>query len=234
MLGRDLRRGVLGGIAFLTCCAGCAPSGPDSLLSLPTHDLLAERRAVAVRRPPAHRPPAPRPGAAEPSKAADRSEWAAEGCRPWRYVIIHHSATAAGSAELFDKAHRERGWDELGYHFVIDNGQGGPDGRVEVGSRWRKQKWGAHCGGTPDNEYNNYGIGICLVGDFSHSLPSSAQMASLRNLLTYLVQKYDIAPENVIGHCDAPNATTQCPGAALYGYLQQTVRPMLARQVASR
>ena len=44
--------------------------------------------------------------------------------RPWRYIVIHHSATDAGNAGTFDLQHRRRGWDELGYHFGIDNGQG--------------------------------------------------------------------------------------------------------------
>ena len=131
---------------------------------------------------------------------------------------------------MFDRAHRARGWDELGYHFVIDNGHGGSDGRVEVGSRWIKQKWGAHCGGTPNNEYNNYGIGICLVGNFSKKLPSARQLRSLKKLLIFLMQRYNIPPSNVIGHRDAPGATTACPGDALYRYLNTVLRPELSKQ----
>ena len=150
--------------------------------------------------------------------------------RPWRWIVIHHSATHFGSARVFDRAHRARGWDELGYHFVIDNGHGGRDGRVEVGSRWIKQKWGAHCGGTPNNEYNNYGIGICLVGDFSKTLPSNRQLRSLRKLLIFLMRRYRIPPSNVIGHRDAPGASTACPGNAFYRYLNTVLRPELSRE----
>ena len=154
--------------------------------------------------------------------------------RPWRYIVIHHSAGDTGSAALFDAAHRARGWDELGYHFVIDNGNGGPDGRIEVGPRWQTQKWGAHTGNTPNNEYNNYGIGICLVGDFTNSMPTAAQMASLKQLVASLMAKYDIPPENVIGHRDAPGAHTACPGDRLYNYLQGQLRIELARQLAMK
>ena len=80
------------------------------------------------------------------------------------------------------------GWDELGYHFVIGNGRGTPDGMIEVGSRWHKQKHGAHCK-TPDNYFNNHGIGICLVGDFTKRRPSAAQMASLEQLVRFLSNK---------------------------------------------
>lgn len=161
----------------------------------------------------------------------EANEWAVRGARQWRYIVIHHSASEKGSAASIDQYHREvKHWDGLGYHFVIDNGNGGPDGRVEVGPRWRDQKWGAHTGGTPDNEYNNYGIGICLIGDFTGHSPSQAQLAALTNLVSYLCKKYDIPPEHVIGHRDAPNAQTECPGDRLHDWVYAKLRPQLARQ----
>lgn len=154
--------------------------------------------------------------------------------RPWRYIVIHHTAQETGNASTIDAAHRARGWDGLGYHFVIDNGSGGADGRLEVGSRWKQQKWGAHTGNTPDNEYNNYGIGISLVGDFTHHLPSKAQLATMDRLVRALMAKYNIAPQNVIGHREAPGASTECPGDAFYAYLRNTYRPWLSHQLARR
>ena len=164
--------------------------------------------------------------------------WSASNKRPWRYIVIHHSASPSGNAEQFDAAHRERGWDELGYHFVITNGQGGCDGQIEVGSRWRKQKQGAHCGGTPANEYNELGIGICLVGDFTTGMPTAAQLASLKRLTGYLVKTYQISPSQVITHQDAPNAHTECPGGQLHNYVhgpfRRSMMPYLADARARR
>ena len=155
--------------------------------------------------------------------------------RSWRWIVIHHSASDSGSAETFDRWHRARGWDELGYHFVITNGRGGPDGLVQVGSRWTKQKQGAHTGGTPDNAYNECGIGICLVGDFSSSMPTGAQLAALDRLVTFLAARYDIDPSShIIGHRDAPHATTECPGNTMESYLGRTIRPRLFQQLAAR
>src|SRR4051812_3753672 len=51
----------------------------------------------------------------------------------WQYIVIHHSATPSGSAAAFDRMHRAKGWDELGYHFVIGNGTMSGDGQIEVG-----------------------------------------------------------------------------------------------------
>lgn len=202
--------------------AGCTQTSSQVISDLPIHEL-------ELNSPP---PAAPirqaRPSGIRRPSGLLNNEWAASSRRPWRYIVIHHSATDFGSAASFDADHRKRGWDELGYHFVITNGNGGTNGKVEVGPRWRKQKWGAHCGGTPDNEYNNYGIGICLVGDFSGSMPSRAQMASLDKLVGYLTATYDIPPENIIGHSDAPASHTNCPGAVLESYITDKFRVRMA------
>jgi hypothetical protein len=147
--------------------------------------------------------------------------------RPWKWIVIHHSATATGSAAMFDKMHREKGWDELGYHFVIGNGTLTGDGQVEVGPRWPIQKHGAHAK-TPDNRFNDYGIGICLVGNFEETHPTPAQMRSLAKLVAFLMHRYDIPLECVIGHRDTK--ATECPGRNLS---IQMVRRMAAEDLAA-
>ncbi len=133
--------------------------------------------------------------------------------------------------DAFDVATGLRQWTvEHGYRFVITNGGGGADGAVEVGGRWLCQKWGSHTGGTPDNDYNNRGIGICLVGDWSARLPTSAQLASLRKLVIYLARTYHISLRDVIGHRDAPGAKTACPGDAFHKYLHGPLKADLARE----
>ena len=127
----------------------------------------------------------------------------------WQWIVIHHSATTTGGAALFNKEHKAKGWDELGYHFVIGNGTDTRDGQVEVGSRWPRQKWGAHAK-TPDNRFNDFGIGICLVGNFDISKPSDEQMKALAKLTAYLMKTYRIPPERVVGHGDTK--ATDCPG----------------------
>ena len=57
----------------------------------------------------------------------------------WTCIVIHHSATDEGNAERFDRMHKAKGWDELGYDFVIGNGTDTRDGQVEVGPRWPVQ-----------------------------------------------------------------------------------------------
>jgi N-acetyl-anhydromuramyl-L-alanine amidase AmpD len=156
-------------------------------------------------------------------------EWSHTGYRPWKYIVIHHSSTEGGNAASFDRDHRARGFDELGYHFVITNANGGKDGQIEVSRRWRTQKWGAHTGRTEGNRYNNYGIGICLVGNFEVADPSAKQLAALNALVRYLVKRHGIRVEDVITHRDAPGASTVCPGRNLYRYVHATLRPELRR-----
>lgn len=129
----------------------------------------------------------------------------------WKYIVIHHSATPAGSAEIFDREHRQRGfWNGLGYHFVICNGTSGHrDGEIQVGDRWVKQINGAHCN---VGNMNEVGIGICLVGDFENGQRvSSRQMESLVSLVRSLQKSYNIPSNHVVRHCDIKH-TTECPG----------------------
>ncbi len=160
----------------------------------------------------ATQPPQPPPMARPPQRPAGDPNWfPPRGISSrWTTVVVHHSATATGNARSFDKAHRDKGWDELGYHFVIGNGTSTGDGVVEVGTRWRAQKHGAHCK-TPDNYYNDHGIGICLVGDFTKTRPTQRQMASLRRLVSFLCDQCNIPEHRVTTHGLVTNKT-QCPG----------------------
>ena len=128
----------------------------------------------------------------------------------WKYIIIHHSATGEGSALAFDKYHRFRGWKNLGYHFVIDNGsQGKQDGQIETSPRWIKRQNGSHCkaGGM-----NRKAIGICLVGNFNTEKVSAKQISSLVYLVNALKKYYNIPVRNIIGHRQVKGAKTECPG----------------------
>ncbi len=192
---------------------GCQSSNQlVSTLPPPTFDgpRVAPRPAVPMPQLP---PPEPVVSVARATQPGVPAGWIPTAKpRRWQYIVIHHSATATGGAAAFDRMHRDKGWDELGYHFVIGNGTDTRDGQIEVGSRWPKQKYGAHCK-TPDNRYNDYGIGICLVGNFDSARPTPAQLQSLAKLTSYLMKTYNIPASRVIGHGDAK--PTECPGRNL-------------------
>lgn len=158
-------------------------------------------------------PPCPQPLNCLPDAALSalgESSWNVPLSREWHHIVIHHSASSTGSAASFDSAHKARGWDGLGYHFVIGNGSGSGDGQVETGYRWTRQLAGAHAGNF---EYNQHGVGICLVGDFEHGgPPSPRQMASLRRLVLFLQAKANIQTASIVGHGNVPGRNTECPG----------------------
>ena len=134
--------------------------------------------------------------------------------KKWTAIIIHHSETTSGNMAVFDNYHKnDHKWKGIGYDFVIGNGNGSGDGQVEVTFRWRKQIDGAHCGGTLGNWANKYGVGICLVGSFNHSAPTSRQIQSLIKLTRFLQKRYAIGKNQIYGHNTTPGASpTDCPG----------------------
>ena len=66
--------------------------------------------------------------------------------KKWKYIVVHHTATDIGNANMVNQWHQRRGFENgLGYHFLIDNGTAGKaDGQIEISPRWVKQKNGAH------------------------------------------------------------------------------------------
>lgn len=208
-----LRRPVLFALSMLVLltlqgCLGYTDSDRPVIVK-PVGVRPAKPPVVVVR-------PAVRPASAVAAKVpADwiPARWR-EDKKRWRGILIHHSATDVGNAARFHKYHKQIGWDGLGYHFVINNGKAGPDGKVEVGYRWREQLTGSHCRviHRDDNYWNKHTIGICLVGDFNKYPPTEAQYRSLTALVRFLQDRYNIPSGKVMGHGDVPGETTECPG----------------------
>lgn len=102
----------------------------------------------------------------------------------WKYIIAHHSATPYGNAESYGREDYRHGMENgLAYHFVIGSGRDSGDGEIEIGSRWTKQLHGGH---VSKWNYNNHGIGICMVGNFEKTKPTGRQLAAFTELVDYL------------------------------------------------
>ena len=153
--------------------------------------------------------------AAHAGTAAEAAADVAEDAeaREWRTVVVHHSATEAGSVAAIHAAHKARRdsagrpWRGIGYHFVIGNGRGMADGAVEATFRWRGQTSGAHAG---SRRHNDHGVGICLIGNFEDGPPTDRQIAALEALIAVLRSDYGPAAMPVLPH-RAVRATA-CPG----------------------
>lgn len=120
-------------------------------------------------------------------------------------IVIHCSATRAGQdihASDIDKWHKERGFNCIGYNFVIRL-----DGTIENGRPLTMD--GAHCNtsGLSGKSYNKHSIGICYVGGLDRDgnpadTRTPAQKAALIDLVYRLIDDYPTIKE-VIGHRDA-------------------------------
>ena len=111
-------------------------------------------------------------------------------------VIIHCSATPEGrdyTVADIDRWHHERGFNEIGYHYVVYR-----DGSVHAGRD--VAKIGAHCKGQ-----NADSIGICYIGGLdangkAKDTRTEAQKRALRVLIAKLVKEYPI--KEILGHRD--------------------------------
>lgn len=130
----------------------------------------------------------------------------------WKYIVVHHSGASQGSAKSMDRYHREerRMENGLAYHFVIGNGRGGmKDGEIAVGGRWKDQIHGGHLASPALNKVS---IGICLVGDFEKSKPTSKQIRSLISLCHYLLVDLGMPRSGLQIHRQINPKPTKCPG----------------------
>lgn len=149
--------------------------------------------------------------------------------RRWDSIVIHHSASPKSSPQSMRDYHMNvRGWDELGYHFVVGNGIAYGDGEVFVGQRWKDQMHGAHCK-TPGNHYNDHGIGICLIGDFQTGQPTRKQLDSVAQLVRFLMTECGIPQSQILTH-GGITGKTACPGRnfSLSSVMQRIDGPRLS------
>jgi N-acetyl-anhydromuramyl-L-alanine amidase AmpD len=118
-------------------------------------------------------------------------------------IIIHCSATREGQdigAKEIDAMHKQRGFNGIGYHYVIRL-----DGTVEPGRK--ETSVGAHCNtkGFSKESYNRHSIGICYVGGLDKNgkakdTRTPQQKASLMNLINDICARYPIV--ELLGHRD--------------------------------
>ena len=111
-------------------------------------------------------------------------------------IIVHCSATKAGqdfTATDIDRWHRDRGFNGIGYHYVIRL-----DGKLEKGRDVALA--GAHCKG-----WNEQSIGICYIGGLDENgrpadTRTNVQKRVLYQIIMDLQREYNIL--QVLGHRD--------------------------------
>jgi hypothetical protein len=161
-----------------------------------------------------------------------REQWAAsEKIRPPLpmgkpgRITVHHSGGAIFTAiergpvgraikAIQDTHVGSNGWDDIGYHLVVD-----PAGRAWEGRHL--DRIGAHAGSRALNKGN---IGILVLGNFDLQQPTAAQLDRLEELLLRLRRRFAIAGSKIYTH-NAVRAVedlgpTACPGRHLAEWLK--------------
>lgn len=149
----------------------------------------------------------------------------------FKRIFIHCSATDYGSAILFNAWHQARGWDGIGYHFVISNGLYSgfqrerwafSNGHIEAGrkldddSHFEPDEVGAHVYG-----FNTGSIGVCIIGNKRFT---AQQYRTSKNLVLYLIDKFGLSIEAVFGHYEAGKLNEKyathktCPNIPMHHY----------------
>ena len=120
-------------------------------------------------------------------------------------IIIHCSATPEGkdyTVEQIRQWHKQRGFSDIGYHYVIYR-----DGSIHSGRPI--ERIGAHC-----LKHNAHSVGVCYIGGVAKDgktpkdTRTDAQKESLIKLIKELKAKYPKA--TVHGHREYANKACPC------------------------
>jgi N-acetylmuramoyl-L-alanine amidase len=121
------------------------------------------------------------------------------------FIVVHTTATPEGrdfDVRDIEKMHRDRGFNGVGYHFVVKL-----DGTVQTG---RPQEMvGAHV-----ENHNATSVALSYVGGVdakgkAKDTRADAQKAAMRELIIDLMTAYPNA--TVLGHRDFPKVRKDCP-----------------------
>ena len=104
-------------------------------------------------------------------------------------IIVHHSGgtdanpladTSNQTANIIKNWHLSLGWADVGYNWLIEK-----SGKIVKGRD--EKSTGAHTVG-----YNEKSIGVCVIGNFDATLPTQAQIESLKIVLRDILKRYPI------------------------------------------
>jgi len=221
------RQAVLAGLALMA--TGCASSRTASSARPDPWSLRSYREfnqrptpTGAVQRvqpaPPAQAAPAV--ARADSLGVIARANWASTGparkkVNPMRGVTritVHHEGwkpvyfadtrSTADRIELIRTVHtRDRGWGDIGYHYIVDR-----EGKVWEGRPIAYQ--GAHV--RNNNEHN---LGILVLGNFDKQTPSDPQLNGLVTSIKAFQTQHKVQKRRVFTHQEI--VSTACPGKNL-------------------
>lgn len=120
--------------------------------------------------------------------------------------IVIHTLAFEGDADIQEVRdwHKERGFDDVGYHFLISR-----KGCRQIGRA--KDVIGAH---ARSRGFNHKSLGVALEGHGDYERWTLAQTRELLRLCHELMDEFSIPIHSVIGHRETGAAKT-CPGTLI-------------------
>lgn len=135
-----------------------------------------------------------------------RSEWGARAPKDTptiastvKLAVVHHSVSSNSYSQAqvpsvirgIQAYHMDgRGWDDIGYNFVVDRYGGIWEGR---GGGATEPVVGAHASG-----FNTGTVGVMLLGDFSSAQPTSASVQSAGRVIGWKLALHDAEPSGSV------------------------------------
>lgn len=143
-----------------------------------------------------------------------RSGWGARAPRDrnttsWTHrtgFVVHHSAgPSSQSVKTIQNYHmNSRGWDDVGYNFLIDR-----HGRIYEGRGWTVI--GAHAKG-----HNTSNIGVCVIGNYTDTAPNE----EIKDALAWLYAEANRRASKTLAiRTHRMVGSTACPGDKLHAWV---------------
>jgi len=122
------------------------------------------------------------------------------------FVVHHSAASASQTVKQIQAFHMDtRGWSDIGYNFLIDR-----EGHIYEGRGWTVV--GAHA-----KDHNTPNIGVCVIGDYTKSLPPEATLDALAWLYDEANRRKGstlaVRTHRMVG-------STACPGDKLHAWVR--------------
>ena len=152
-----------------------------------------------------------------------------------KHLIVHHSAGSNTNLNFTDVVRniyvyhtKSRGWNDIGYNFLVAQDGTIYAGRDPQGATSQDNVLGAHfC------SKNSLTMGVCLLGNYSDTIPKLSMLKALEKILVWKLYKEQLLPLDsfphpgqtdpnllsLVGHRDG--CATQCPGNNMYPLLAQ-------------
>lgn len=125
-------------------------------------------------------------------------------------IIIHHSASKqTTTVEEIRSWHKQRGFADIGYHWVIRRGN-----KIwECVPGRHESVVGAHCAG-----HNAHTIGVVVCGDYRTDSLCDEAKTLIKSVVEVISHRHNLADGCVAVHSDF--ADTECPGNNLREFVR--------------